>query len=728
MRKPYQHRISRAVSLTALVATAIAAIACSEATAPVIPKKYIVTTSKSTAAAGDTLIVKAQLADLNDRSVARSGKFVAWYVLNANGQFTSSVSPTDANGIATNYFVVGPAANVSDVIFVSDDDQLQGHSPPISVVPAEPAVYIVTTSSSQPAIGSTVSVSAQMTDKYGNRTPVAGRVVTWSFASNSGYYYQVGVSANRLVVPTHALRTESASFDSPTSTTNNQGVATVNFNVGTTFSSSYVISADDGRGASGRSQPITVQPGPVAKFAVTVSVSNPPAGATVVVTANASDAYGNSISTPGTQVQWSVTGAGGSLSSTASAIGQTGVATTRLITGSTPGTSYTVTASAPQSTATGTSPTITTIEQVALVSMATGLGPQSSCGIATDSKLWCWGAEGGFLPRTVPGKPIGEQTVSAISASSQHTCAISAGTVICWGFNGAGQLGDNTDAPHSTPAPINSSLSFTAVSTGSDHTCALATTFEIYCWGNPGDGRLGDGTSASGRTPVRVAGSVSFTAVSAGRAHNCAIATSGDAYCWGANDRGQLGNGSFSPSATPSLVAGGLKFTAISAGDSHTCGITASGVYCWGDNTFGQLGSSSGVLQTASPMATKTSSTFVTIAAGGFNTCAIASDGKAFCWGDNRTGELGNPEFVQSQVGVPVPAGGGLTFKSIAVGGSGDSGTYYGYSYGPSAQGHACAVTTDGVTYCWGNNSTGELGTSAIVPSSATPLKVDGQH
>jgi alpha-tubulin suppressor-like RCC1 family protein len=268
-------------------------------------------------------------------------------------------------------------------------------------------------------------------------------------------------------------------------------------------------------------------------------------------------------------------------------------------------------------------------------------------------------------------------------------------------------------------------LSFTAVSTGPAHTCALATTGAIYCWGSSGDGRLGDGTGYHGLAPIKVAGNVSFTALSAGGAHTCAISTSGDAYCWGFNNAGQLGNGSVSSASTPALVSGGHKFTVISAGDSHTCGIAADGVFCWGDNTFGQVGIGVTLTHEVAPAAIKYSSSFVTVAAGGFHTCAIDSGGGAWCWGDNTTGELGDADFAQNRSGVPIPVSGGLTFKSITVGGTGGLGDYYSI---PSAAGHSCAVTTDGVTYCWGLNSQGELGTAALVGSSATPLKVDGQH
>jgi alpha-tubulin suppressor-like RCC1 family protein len=314
--------------------------------------------------------------------------------------------------------------------------------------------------------------------------------------------------------------------------------------------------------------------------------------------------------------------------------------------------------------------------------------------------------------------------MSALSTSGFHTCGISAGTVLCWGSDAAGELGDNSRLSRSTPVPINSSLSFSAVSAGTAHTCAVATTGEIYCWGFSDSGRLGDGTGFNGLGPIKVAGSVTFTAVSAGDSHTCAIATSGDAYCWGRNDRGQLGIGTFIGASTPTLVGGGLKFTAIAVGFQHTCGIAGGTVYCWGDNILGEIGDGTAANNRTAPTAVKSTAAFVTLAAGGANTCAIRSDGGAYCWGDNTTGQIGDPNFSAALSNQPIAVP-GLTFKSIAVGGSGTVQDYY---YGTSGSGHVCGITTGGVTYCWGSDSQGELGIFSVGISNATPSKVSGQQ
>lgn len=730
--------IRAAVCITA----SLAILACSDATEAIFASKYIVTTSKSTVPAGDTVYIQAQLADAGGRSVRQGGVLVSWYTLDLTAKFNYSQSVTDGAGVATTAFIAGTKAGVADFVSVIDARQLRGESPAMNIVPGVPSLYLVTASGASPVVGSTISLSAQLVDKYQNQTKIGGRVVTWSLDTANNYYYDVGVRGNRL--SPSGLRTTRVSstgrraqldgtpgsFSSPTSTTDAQGLATINFTVGTAANESYVVKARDDQSVTGSSSPINTQPGAIAKFSITVSVADPPAGAAVVLTATAADSYGNRVLRPGSAVQWSVTGTGGSLSAQTTTTDQNGVTTNLLTTATAPGAVYTVSVGDATGLQ-GTSPTITTLEQLSLASLAAGIGSASTCGLATDAKVWCWGAQniGTLSPRPLPGKPIGDMVMSSLSTSVGHTCGISGGTVLCWGQNAVNQLGDNSRTFHGTPTPINSSLSFTSVSTGTSHSCALTTAGDIYCWGLTADGRLGDGGTFTGLGPVKIASNLSFIAVAAGGAHTCAIATSGDAYCWGANEQGQLGNSSRASSPAPVLVSGGLKFTAISAGNLHTCGISSGSVYCWGDDTFGEMGDDAALASKSAPTPINSTATFVSVAAGGFHSCAIGSDARASCWGDNTSGELGNPTLVTTISPVPTAVTGGLLFKSIAVGGGGDLGsTDYYYSYTASAFGHSCGVTTAGVTYCWGSNSQGELGISPDSNSSAVPKKVSGQQ
>jgi alpha-tubulin suppressor-like RCC1 family protein len=194
----------------------------------------------------------------------------------------------------------------------------------------------------------------------------------------------------------------------------------------------------------------------------------------------------------------------------------------------------------------------------------------------------------------VPAPELGRNA----TRSYQHQCAISSGTVYCWGDNGSGELGNGTLLATTAPARIGSPLQFTEAGTGAFHSCALAADGTAWCWGTGTYGALGNGGLAGSATPVQVAGGLRFTALSVGLYHSCAVATDGAAYCWGLNADGQLGSTSttrgadgLAYTASPAAVGGGLRWKEVSAGARHSCGVTTDArLRCWGLNASGQLG------------------------------------------------------------------------------------------------------------------------------------------
>ena len=310
---------------------------------------------------------------------------------------------------------------------------------------------------------------------------------------------------------------------------------------------------------------------------------------------------------------------------------------------------------------------------------------------------------------TVASAPAG---ALAFDAGEDATCGLLPfGRGYCFGRAGLLGIAKDTscfnDVPGSTegctliPLRIAGQLNLTSVSVGQSVACGATSDARAYCWGSNAFGQLGNGQSAGGSsaTPTLVVGAVSHTAVSlttlsAGGAHVCALAPGGMAWCWGQDSLSQLGNGDGLTvnSTTPIPVAGNLTFVAIAAGGRHTCALRADGAaYCWGDNRKGQLGAVAGAVSDV-PVAVTGGLAFKMLAAGTTHTCGLTVVGAAFCWGNDSTGQVGRG-IGSASVGAPVAVLGGLTFQSLSA----DSV-------------NTCAITTGGAAYCWGSDDYGQLG------------------
>ncbi len=261
------------------------------------------------------------------------------------------------------------------------------------------------------------------------------------------------------------------------------------------------------------------------------------------------------------------------------------------------------------------------------------------------------------LPVAVSGIDGATAQATEIATGYAHSCALLADkTVKCWGDNSSGQLGNGTTnlVANTTPVAVSgidgTTVQATAIAAGYFHTCALLSNKTVKCWGYNGAGQLGNGTTSSSTTPVAVSGidgtTEQATAIAAGYFHTCALLADSTVKCWGHNQYGQLGNGATGQSSTPVAVSGISTATKIAAGGQRSCALLASNqVQCWGDNSSGQLGNGT-TTQSSTPV-TVSGIDGVTvqateIATGYVHTCALLSGGAEQCWGDNTYGQLGN--------------------------------------------------------------------------------------
>ncbi len=233
---------------------------------------------------------------------------------------------------------------------------------------------------------------------------------------------------------------------------------------------------------------------------------------------------------------------------------------------------------------------------------AVSAGQDFGCALTTGGGVKCWGVNTSgqlgdnstnerHLPVDVSGLSSG---IKKIVAGSEHACALTTGGAVkCWGENLSGQLGDGSNTDRHTPANVTGlSSGVIALAAGGSHTCAVMNDGSVLCWGANQSGQLGDGSNDNHNTPVAVSGLTSgYKDVTAGGTHSCGLSETGSVKCWGYNSYGQLGDGTNNDSSVPVDVVGLTNIVSLSAGWSHTCTVgDDGGIQCWGYNAYGQLG------------------------------------------------------------------------------------------------------------------------------------------
>jgi alpha-tubulin suppressor-like RCC1 family protein len=292
-----------------------------------------------------------------------------------------------------------------------------------------------------------------------------------------------------------------------------------------------------------------------------------------------------------------------------------------------------------------------------------------------------------------------------VSAGEEQSCGVAMDDrVYCWGDN-------------LSPVAVGGALKFRQVSTRAKdgHTCAVTTDDHAYCWGHNWFGELGDGTTIERPAPVAVAGGRRFRYVTVGLYHTCAVTLYGKPFCWGWNSYGQLGDSTRSTRLTPVRVhTHGLSYAQVSAGAYHTCGVTTSHrAYCWGRNAYGALGDGTGSGPGSSeadrwiPTAVFGSRAYQQVKSGGDHTCALSTSNAAYCWGRNTSGQLGI-SYMGGRRLRSSPVSGGLQFSELSADGA-----------------RTCGITTSHQAYCWGAGGSGALGAGDL-GSTSTPVAVLG--
>lgn len=236
-------------------------------------------------------------------------------------------------------------------------------------------------------------------------------------------------------------------------------------------------------------------------------------------------------------------------------------------------------------------------------------------------------------------------------------------------------------------------------------TCAVSAEGQLYCWGalDWGDGRSIP-VDAGSISPIPVAAGERVTSVATGWLHDCARFASGGVSCAGLNYSGELGrgrkascpndepDGSCGGTGGPGVAPGPRAFRTVVSGQSHSCALTTDGAaYCWGSNDAGQTGVGSRVKAVYEPTAVVGRRRFRQLSAGARHTCGVTVAGAVYCWGAGSHGQLGsNPtrrgcRLSDACMAVPVRLDERRVFAQVSAGSE-----------------HSCAATHAGRVYCWG--------------------------
>ncbi len=316
----------------------------------------------------------------------------------------------------------------------------------------------------------------------------------------------------------------------------------------------------------------------------------------------------------------------------------------------------------------------------------------SACALSSNQKSYCWGqntyGQFGNNTTTSPSlKPMASASsylFNSISTGWYHTCGVTNSNAgYCWGYNNNGQLGNGTrgaGADSLTPSAVNTASfdigfrAFKYISAGHGSSCGISTNDKAYCWGYNAAGQFGIGSSNNyfeSPTAVNVSSlpvaDRTFISIETDSQTTCGITSINNVYCWGSGPGGGIGDNTGVSRLLPTIInttslpIGDDKFKNISVGADSTCAVSMNDtLYCWGyNNAAGRLGTGDTNNQ-LKPVAVNVSGLptnhrkFKKISIEGDHTCAITTNDRLYCWGDNSQGQLGNNSTNQSMTPILV--------------------------------------------------------------------------
>jgi hypothetical protein len=321
--------------------------------------------------------------------------------------------------------------------------------------------------------------------------------------------------------------------------------------------------------------------------------------------------------------------------------------------------------------------------------------------------------------------------LTGVVANLYNSCGITeAAHAVCWGD---AYRGDGAASGYSvTPTTVQTSagvplIGVVEIGDAANGTCARTTAGWVYCWGGNVDGMIGDGTTTTSLYAKRTGTLTGITDIAVASEHVCA--TNGSSvWCWGDNSSSQVDGVAASTTAkylSPRLlslsVPAGATVAQLGTATDASCARFSNGeVQCWGAGEF--LGRNTTLARNApgkvwavgSTGATFLSDATALTSGGNTQICALRSTvpTTVACWGNSTEGQLGDGGTMSALV------------PRTVVGPSG-TGSLAGMTTVAAGTTATCAANGT-AAYCWGRNTSGQLGAGSAVTSSNVPLQVAG--
>ncbi|WP_298874877.1 hypothetical protein [uncultured Microbacterium sp.] len=228
-----------------------------------------------------------------------------------------------------------------------------------------------------------------------------------------------------------------------------------------------------------------------------------------------------------------------------------------------------------------------------------GMGNVNGYALTTAGEVWAWGdnssgqiGDGTTTYRPAPVKVINSGATKLVAGYNNVFVVMSDRTLKVWGDNGAGQLGDGTQTNRTTPFTVpNVSDVVDVASISYASTLVLLSNGTVLSWGLNNLGQLGNGTKTNSATPTAIPNLSGVAAIAGGSTAGYALLTDGSVKAWGNNDEGMVGDGTSTMRLTPTTVSGLSGVVQISTAQKAAYALLSDGtVKAWGQNTYGQLG------------------------------------------------------------------------------------------------------------------------------------------